>query len=541
MGRRRAAAEILKRSLDSEDDSLTAWRKDPVLWARERLGLVLWERQCDILHSVARNTYTIVPACFGSGKSFAAAVIVCWWVDCWARDGNALVVTTAPSTHQVKTILWREIHRHYERARARGNPLPGRLLTQAWVVGGDGRGAGGLTVAFGRAPRDFDPTSLQGYHADHLLAIIDEAPGVDPLIWETIESLMTSQHVRLVALGNPLDPSGPFFDQCRNDRDRQVVGISAFGSPNLASVEWTPPPMERADYQKWRDDLLAALEAEVARPIAVNGLVTARWVLEKFKRWGPLHPEFESRVLGRFPERRADAVVPWAWIQSGRRRWTETGEGRETTEAATLSRGVTRNVILAIDPARKGDNETVIGSLTDGRRVELEDARAGLTAPEIVNRVRFLAGGKYEGRVQYIVVDEPGMGGPLIDFLRMSPGLPPVLPVNTGIRARNPRRYFNLRAELWFALRERLDPEQGHDLLELPPDDEMAAQMAAVTYRINPRGQTEVETKDELRHRGVADLGRADVVMLLIADPRGMRDFDGGEESGIIGGSIYGR
>jgi len=53
---------------------------------------------------------------------------------------------------------------------------------------------------------------FQGVHGNHVLFVLDEAPGIQPEIWEAIEGPRAGGDVRIVALGNPTVPGWPFHD-----------------------------------------------------------------------------------------------------------------------------------------------------------------------------------------------------------------------------------------------------------------------------------------------------------------------------------------
>lgn len=64
-----------------EQDALARrYRNDPVLWAEEFLGLVLWSKQKEILRSIAENKRTAVKSCHSIGKTFLSAVASAWWI-----------------------------------------------------------------------------------------------------------------------------------------------------------------------------------------------------------------------------------------------------------------------------------------------------------------------------------------------------------------------------------------------------------------------------------------------------------------------------
>jgi len=63
-------------------------------------------------------------------------------------------------------------------------------------------------------------------------------------------------------------------------------------------------------------------------------------------------------------------------------------------------------------------------------------------------------------------------------------------------------------------VRERFQDGQVSGL-----NDELAiAQLASLRYEINPRGQVQIESKDQARKRGVRSPDRAEALMLAFAD-----------------------
>jgi hypothetical protein len=72
--------------------------------------------------------------------------------------------------------------------------------------------------------------------------------------------------------------------------------------------------------------------------------------------------------------------------------------------------------------------------------------------------------------------------------------------------------FVNLRSELFWRLREALDPVTG-DHVQLPPDRRLAAQLAAPTWKL--RGdQILIESKDDIRARLGSSCDDADAVVL---------------------------
>jgi phage terminase large subunit len=278
--------------------------EDPVRFAKSLLGLDLWSKQQEILQSVAARPRTAVKACHASGKTFLAAVAVVWFI---TRYREAIAVTTAPTWMQIERVLWREIHSIASRSKI-AYPKPTTTSLQL----GNRRYAVGLSTDQG--------VRFQGYHADHILVVIDEAPGILPEIWEAIEGIRAGGDVRVLALGNPTIASGKFHDHFHAERlGWNLHTISAWDTPNLAGVkvsgEDAGEPIMLGDPQG--RDLVDLSEEELddnVRPY----LTTRRWVREKFLEWGPGHPLWEARVLGNFPSQSEDALLSLAWLEAAK-------------------------------------------------------------------------------------------------------------------------------------------------------------------------------------------------------------------------------
>jgi hypothetical protein len=87
----------------------------------------------------------------------------------------------------------------------------------------------------------------------------------------------------------------------------------------------------------------------------------------------------------------------------------------------------------------------------------------------------------------------------------------------------DPERFANLKAEYYWGLRERFEGGRVGGLI----DEATLSQLATIRYRIRPRGQIEIESKDELRRRGVKSPDRAEALMLAFAQAgaAGMLEF----------------
>jgi phage terminase large subunit len=447
--------------------------RDPVLFARKVVGADLWKSQREILTAIARHSRVAVKACHSSGKTYAIALAALWWLTAH-RDG--IVVTTAPTWLQVEKIVWGEIKSAVLRSKLCGKinfPVPTstslRLGPQNYAIG----------LSTDEASR------FQGFHSGHLLIVLDEAPGVRAEVYEAIEGLRAGGQVRVLALGNPTVSGGPFYSAFTTTRSTwKTFTINAFDTPNLAG--W---PLERLRQLPKGLSENDSIFAHCPRPY----LVTRRWVYEKFWEWGEESPLWQSRVLGSFPEQAEDSLIPLTWLEVA----------RETIEVPAHHR-----VTVGIDVAGSdGGDETVVAVQAAGNILALGawSVRDPLTK---VNE--FLL--PYKTRIEEVNVDVIGVGHNFVPRLEALDY--PCNEVNVGSATQFPDQFANLKAQLYWKLRELFQDGAIHGL-----NDELAiSQLASIKWKANLRGLTQIESKDEMAKRGVGSPDRAEAIMLAFAD-----------------------
>jgi hypothetical protein len=90
----------------------------------------------------------------------------------------------------------------------------------------------------------------------------------------------------------------------------------------------------------------------------------------------------------------------------------------------------------------------------------------------------------------------------------------PVVPYNGGESPIDKERFVNARAEDFWTLRERF--EQGEVDID-PDDDKLAAQLGSIKWGIDSRGRIKIESKDDMRKRGLPSPDRADAMAIALA------------------------
>jgi len=490
---------------------------DPGRWMRERLGEHPWSRQVAIAESVRDHRRTAVRSAHSTGKSWLAARIAAWWLDT-NPVGEAFVVTTAPTFPQVRAILWREINRAHAAGR-----LPGRVNQTEWWM--PRPGGGEELVAFGRKPGDMDPSAFQGIHAARVLVVVDEACGVPVPLWNAADSLISSEESRMLAIGNPDDPATEFHEVCKPGSGWHVLVIGAEDTPNF-----TGEP----------------LPEKVARQ-----LTSRTWVEEKRHKWATVwrwetgadgrehlvppanqprdtsaSPLWFSKVLGEFPTATQDGLIPIAWIRAAQERDLRhvleaptppppkaPGEADdaykarlEAYEAAKKAHAAIPHE-LGVDVGGGQDRNTIAERYGPVVRILSADQNPDTmqTCGRVIQALR--STGATRAKVDYI-----GIGRGVVDRGREQGH--PFVGVNVGEAASDTEAFANLRAELWWGMRERF--EAGDVDLD-PQDDDLAAELCALRYKTTSRGQILIESKDDMRRRGLDSPDRADALMLALA------------------------
>lgn len=464
-------------------------RQDPAWWIRTFLGGDPWEAQVRIAESVRDHVRTAVKACHAPGKTWLAARVVLWFL---CSHYGARVLTTAPTWRQVENVLWREVRAAYEGSRVQ---LPGHLFKTA----AKGLEIGELWHAMGFSTKD--PDKVSGFHAPYLLIVVDEASGVPDGLWEALRGLMASGHVRILLLGNPTRPAGEFYAAFNAKAALyNRIELSAWDTPNLAPLK---PDYDRC---RSRDEKLALLRGA---PVYHQHLVSAAWVADMLEEFGEDSSIFAVRVLGRFPHDDPEALVPLHLVEAAATRWEElVDSGEAWFDCPTTN---SEPVELGVDVARYGDAESVLLPRAGPVAARMQVYR-GKSTDELADLVGD-AHGVYQPKTTRI--DAVGIGAGVFDQCRRK-GLRGLVEFNGGFSPRNPERFANLRAEVFWALRQRY--ERGDIAHER--DERLIGQVSSLKHKTGSkagRSVVVVESKDDMRKRGVVSPDRADALSMAYA------------------------
>lgn len=469
------AVSLLGRVADGLDPRPDPYAADAAGWAQVRLGEWWWSKQHEIAESVHANRYTAVHSAHGLSKSHTASRMIANWIETHPV-GDAFAVSTAPTDNQVGAILWRELGRAH-----RKGDLQGRItLDNKWYIGRE-------LVAYGRKPADYvdaeqAKTAFQGIHAKFVLVVLDEAAGIPGWLWEAVDGLATNPNARVLAIGNPDDPSSEFARRCEEDNAWNTIHISAFDSPQYIGLpEYTGTPEMEAHDRECPEEVMEQLTGPT-------------WVDERKDDWGEDSNLYVSKVLGLFPVSTTDTLIHSSWLdQAVRRDLPGVGIGN-----------------YACDVARSGDDESVVGRLRDGV-FRVEFAKAGLDdtmilADEVYGRLDRHKGGTYA------VIDIIGLGAGVYD--RLAELDMRVIGFGAGEKADRPDRYVNKRAEQWWRVRKLF---KNGELDIDGKDKKLYEQLKQMRWFID-KNRIAIEKKEDMAKRGVSSPDRADTLMMATVE-----------------------
>jgi phage terminase large subunit len=124
-------------------------------------------------------------------------------------------------------------------------------------------------------------------------------------------------------------------------------------------------------------------------------------------------------------------------------------------------------------------------------------------------------GARYlQSRRGTIAIDVVGVGSGVYDRLKEQRLPGHVMEVQAGAGSNNDAM-LNLRAELWWSLREALyRGEVSFSRLEEPIYQRLRAELTGPTYRHTSSGKVQIESKEEMKARGLASPDLADALCL---------------------------
>ena len=453
--------------MSMSEEAILYYAEHPVHFVEDLIGVTPDEQQAKILQSVADNSMTSVRSGHGIGKSAVEAWTVIWFM---ATRPFPKIACTAPTQHQLFDILWAEVSKWLRHAPALEKEF---VWTKEKVYL-----KGYPEEWFAVARTATKPDALQGFHADDILYIIDEASGVKDNIFEPVLGALSTPGARLLMCGNPTQLSGFFYESHTKNR---------------------------ASYKTFHVD---------GRK---SGRVSQEFIDTIIRMYGEDSDVFRVRVAGEFPKAEADVFIQLSLI--------------EKSIMTEFSPRKTPNTIrIGCDVARFGDDKTVIGAKID-EKATIEKKRQGQDTMKTADDIVLLY---YDLLKQYpgykdtvtVCVDDGGVGGGVVDRLKQMQRNNPerlaqmnIVPIKFGQRIKH-KHYHDSTTFMMATVKALLSPhdDDGNEKpveLILPNDDDLVAQLSGRKYGLTENAKIKVESKDDMKKRGLPSPDEADCILLL--------------------------
>ena len=385
----------------------------------------------------------------GIGKTCFLSWIIHWFMS--TRE-NPQIVVTANTEHQLKNVDWRELSKWHQLSF---NKDWFEWTATSFYLKEHPESWKAVATPYNESR----PEAFQGVHDGDVLIIFDEASGIPQIIWDTVEGTIKTGRCIFLAFSNPTQNRGA-FRECFGKNAHRWNGITV----DAREVTFTN-------------------KEEFKKDIETNG-IDSDYV--------------RIRIKGEFPK-----IGSTQWIS---------GDLVEKCFDYEEKFYHDFNVVIGVDVARAGDDESVI-CIRQGRKVHrflcyrgIDDGR--ILAQYVVEQAKLW-------KTNTILVDGIGVGASPLDFLRMF-GYKETIDVQSGKNAQNINKYRNIRSEMYGRLKASMI--EG---LDLPRDEHstmLKEQLECLTYHYGETTmQIILDSKEDLKKIGFSSPDRADALALTFA------------------------
>ena len=401
----------------------------------------------------------------GIGKSALVSWIVIWMLT--TRIGSSTIVS-ANSESQLRSITWAEITKWLSMSInshwfevSATRVMPAKWITE--LVERDLKMGTRYWGAEGRLWSAENPDAYAGVHNfAGVLLVFDEASGIDDSIWS-------------VAAG--------FFTE--NTPNRFWL---AFSNPRRNSGYFYETFHGKRDF--WMNKIVDARTVEGTDKAVYQSIID---------EYGADSSAAHVEVYGQFPNASDDQFISSLVVD----------------EAMTREKykDLSAPIVIGVDPARFGADSTVI-AVRQGRDILEIKKHKGDDTMETVGRIIEAI---EEYKPALVCIDEGGLGAGVVD--RLKEQRYKIRGVNFSNRAANIMMYGNKRAEMWGLMRDWLKSAA------IPSDRYLKSDLISPLMKPDSKGAIFLESKKDMKSRGLASPDAADAIALTFAYPVAHRQY----------------
>ena len=400
----------------------------------------------------------------GIGKSALVSWLTLWMIS--TRIGSTTIVS-ANSEAQLRSVTWAEITKWQAMSInshwfevAATRIMPAKWLTE--LVERDLKKGTRYWSIEGRLWSAENPDAYAGVHNfDGVMLVLDESSGIPDPIWAVSSGFFTE------------NTPNRFWMAFSNPRRNSGYFYECFNSKRDF---WTTKVVD-------------------ARTVEGTDKAVYQQIIDEY---GPDSAQAHVEVYGEFPAEGDDQFISSLWVDEAMKR------PKYKDESAPIAIGV--------DPARFGADATVI-AVRQGRDIIDIRRHRGADTMEVVGHV-IEAIEDYKPAL--VVIDEGGLGAGVVD--RLKEQRYKIRGVNFANKAKNPMMYGNKRAEMWGAMRDWLKSAA------IPNDRYLKSDLISPLTKPDSKGAIFLESKKDMKARGLASPDAADAIAVTFAFPIASRE-----------------
>lgn len=422
------------------------------------------EWQLELLEDIKsglKDIGTVIREVRASGNGIGKSALVSWLI-LWSLGTfeDTKGVVTANTDTQLRTKTWAELAKWYRL-------FIGHALfeyTATSIYSSDPKHE--KTWRIDAIPwSEQNPEAFAGLHNQgrRILIIFDEASAIADVIWETVEGATTDKDTEIIwcAFGNPTRPSGRFFDCFNKFRNF------------------------------WHRQQIDSRTVRISNKQQLNEWVDA---------WGIDSDFVKVHVLGEFPNAAANQLISRTLVDEAVKR----GKRFALEDAAD-----SEPVIIGCDPAWTGEDTLIVYLRKGNYSKVLWELKSNDDDSFVAEKLAYFQ-------------DEYGMSKGFID-LGYGTGIYSVLKSMgradawqlISFAAKPIDEYYaNKRAEMWAEMKKWL--QEGGAVENKP---EIVTDLTGPEASINRRGKLQLESKDDMKRRGLASPNYGDALALTFAQP----------------------
>lgn len=438
---------------------LKEWKDSPLQFVNDCIKATPTPQQIELLQGMSKEKRVTVRSGHGCGKDTCASWLALWFL---CTRPFAKVVVTAPTNRQLRDIFLSEISKWLrqsivaEEFLVRKDSILHRDAPKEWWLR--------LISPSVSSTKEDQAETLAGLHGDHLFIIADEASGISDPTFVPLEGALSQPDNKVLLIGNPTKSSGYFYDTHFNSQIRN-------------------------DWFRLHWDSRKSTNVDPSMPLYFE------------KKYGVESNVYRIRVLGEPPLQDDSTLIPlWAAEQC-------IGQEFEVAEDEPL--------YLGVDVARYGDDASIILPRRGLKIFPWETFRKLNT----IDLGGFINQTYQELGADGCAIDVIGVGAGVADWLEKH-HLKNLYQINVTASSSDISKYHKLRDELWVKVRDNCllgkysfpDTKVNGETETL--GRQLASELSCVRYKFNVHGGIVVESKKDLKARGVYSPNIADALCL---------------------------